>query len=77
MKSDTQRPTSIDLQDISHIYCGTPECCGNCETASIGSKMKTKLKRIVSNIYSYWKGIGVYMKHGTGSMRRYRRNRRK
>ena len=73
MKSDTQRPTSIDYTDITHIYCGTPKCCGDCETASVWSR----IKRSISNIYSYWKGIGVYLKYGTGHMRRYRGNRRK
>lgn len=73
MKSDNPTHNSIDLSDISHAYCGTPDCCGSCKTAIVGSR----IKRIVSNIYSYCKGIGVYLKYGHQGLRSKRRNRRK
>ena len=56
-----------------HIYCGTPDCCQTCIPDSIGRRIKDR----VSNIYSYLKGIGVYLMHGDKRVRSRERNRTK
>ena len=59
-----------------HIYCGTPDCCQTCDTAEI-SGIHRRIKDKVSNIYSYLKGIGVYLMHGDKRVRSRERNRTK
>jgi len=73
MKEEATVRNKINTQDIAHIYCGTPECCGNCDTAERKHRVKVRLAQVIKSIYQYFKGICVYLKYGLPTKRQLRK----
>lgn len=80
MKEEATVRNKINTQEIAHIYCGTPECCGNCDTAERKHKVKVRLNhrlislaQVIKSIYQYFKGICVYLKYGLPTKRQLRK----
>jgi len=73
MKEEATVRNKINTQEIAHIYCGTPECCGTCDTAERKHKVKVRLAHGIKSIYQYFKGIYVYLKYGLPSKEQLRK----
>ena len=65
------------MTKIEHKHCGTPQCCGQCDTATINIEVKRKPAyteyTVFQRIYRYFKGVAVYLKYGDVSNEKKRR----